>query len=125
MSDWSSDVCSSDLPVVLGGEDEELRGDAAALERGESRKTLAVGDTEILLAGDDQHRGLPFRDMIDRVPFFGVGAFPPRAAMIPFVEPELLGLERHRAQVRSEEHTSELQSLMRISYAVFCLKKKK
>src|SRR3546814_8381220 len=30
-----------------------------------------------------------------------------------------------RPQVRSEEHTSELQSLMRISYAVFCLKKKK
>src|SRR3546814_6903386 len=34
----------------------------------------------------------------------------------------LLGLER---KARSEEHTSELQSLMRISYAVFCLKKKK
>src|SRR3546814_5694291 len=34
------------------------------------------------------------------------------------------GREAHRAQ-RSEEHTSELQSLMRISYAVFCLKKKK
>src|SRR3546814_6496442 len=32
---------------------------------------------------------------------------------------------RTRAEVRSEEHTSELQSLMRISYAVFCLKKKK
>src|SRR3546814_5424222 len=31
----------------------------------------------------------------------------------------------HRSVVRSEEHTSELQSLMRISYAVFCLKKKK
>src|SRR3546814_1120371 len=31
----------------------------------------------------------------------------------------------HDARVRSEEHTSELQSLMRISYAVFCLKKKK
>src|SRR3546814_4974461 len=30
-----------------------------------------------------------------------------------------------RSQLRSEEHTSELQSLMRISYAVFCLKKKK
>src|SRR3546814_9036820 len=30
-----------------------------------------------------------------------------------------------KAQLRSEEHTSELQSLMRISYAVFCLKKKK
>src|SRR3546814_7233081 len=34
--------------------------------------------------------------------------------------PHFLGQERHR----SEEHTSELQSLMRISYAVFCLKKK-
>src|SRR3546814_4429807 len=33
-------------------------------------------------------------------------------------------LARHDAMVRSEEHTSELQSLMRISYAVFCLKKK-
>src|SRR3546814_2889195 len=32
---------------------------------------------------------------------------------------------RHRGEGRSEEHTSELQSLMRISYAVFCLKKKK
>src|SRR3546814_7304629 len=31
---------------------------------------------------------------------------------------------RHRLRPRSEEHTSELQSLMRISYAVFCLKKK-
>src|SRR3546814_10688188 len=33
--------------------------------------------------------------------------------------------ERHAGVARSEEHTSELQSLMRISYAVFCLKKKK
>src|SRR3546814_7528512 len=38
-----------------------------------------------------------------------------------------IGEDRHRILVleRSEEHTSELQSLMRISYAVFCLKKKK
>src|SRR3546814_10286374 len=34
-------------------------------------------------------------------------------------------VERDEAELRSEEHTSELQSLMRISYAVFCLKKKK
>src|SRR3546814_8339332 len=33
--------------------------------------------------------------------------------------------DRQRLRLRSEEHTSELQSLMRISYAVFCLKKKK
>src|SRR3546814_5542332 len=36
----------------------------------------------------------------------------------------LAGHERHAPVFRSEEHTSELQSLMRISYAVFCLKKK-
>src|SRR3546814_1162509 len=36
-----------------------------------------------------------------------------------------LGIRWRRGAVRSEEHTSELQSLMRISYAVFCLKKKK
>src|SRR3546814_10511705 len=36
-----------------------------------------------------------------------------------------LGLEMDASSFRSEEHTSELQSLMRISYAVFCLKKKK
>src|SRR3546814_2286187 len=37
----------------------------------------------------------------------------------------VVGGETCRARHRSEEHTSELQSLMRISYAVFCLKKKK
>src|SRR3546814_3441274 len=36
-----------------------------------------------------------------------------------------IGVEESRQGLRSEEHTSELQSLMRISYAVFCLKKKK
>src|SRR3546814_2916134 len=36
-----------------------------------------------------------------------------------------LGARHDRNEIRSEEHTSELQSLMRISYAVFCLKKKK
>src|SRR3546814_7094456 len=40
-------------------------------------------------------------------------------------EPRPLGLRQLFRQWRSEEHTSELQSLMRISYAVFCLKKKK
>src|SRR3546814_5922896 len=39
-------------------------------------------------------------------------------------ELELVALGRDQRDVRSEEHTSELQSLMRISYAVFCLKKK-
>src|SRR3546814_7814463 len=41
------------------------------------------------------------------------------------IEPVLQGTAGAGAPVRSEEHTSELQSLMRISYAVFCLNKKK
>src|SRR3546814_1077223 len=51
----------------------------------------------------------------------------PRRRLDAF-ELEILGMPRARAaqltKIRSEEHTSELQSLMRISYAVFCLKKK-
>src|SRR3546814_2518201 len=39
-------------------------------------------------------------------------------------QPGFLGQEQIQPADRSEEHTSELQSLMRISYAVFCLKKK-
>src|SRR3546814_3660888 len=53
----------------------------------------------------------------------GIGQ--PRLAPAPFFILRHL-VEAHRAprKIRSEEHTSELQSLMRISYAVFCLKKK-
>src|SRR3546814_10647477 len=42
-----------------------------------------------------------------------------------FVLRDLVALRQIRIEIRSEEHTSELQSLMRISYAVFCLTKKK
>src|SRR3546814_8999678 len=51
-----------------------------------------------------------------------VGAGTEVEMLIPSVSPSAANIE---AAVRSEEHTSELQSLMRISYAVFCLKKKK
>src|SRR3546814_10534585 len=42
-----------------------------------------------------------------------------------FLLQNISGMQEIPAAMRSEEHTSELQSLMRISYAVFCLKKKK
>src|SRR3546814_6602602 len=45
--------------------------------------------------------------------------------LIPNIQASWVKLGPEWAQRRSEEHTSELQSLMRISYAVFCLKKKK
>src|SRR3546814_1309895 len=49
----------------------------------------------------------------------------PALALFPVTAPEAKSLDAVAAWDRSEEHTSELQSLMRISYAVFCLKKKK
>src|SRR3546814_5833380 len=56
------------------------------------------------------------------------GAWPTRfvaGATIPIAALNDLAREQCQCALRSEEHTSELQSLMRISYAVFCLKKKK
>src|SRR3546814_5683915 len=47
------------------------------------------------------------------------------AVMAGLLIATLRQLRAHQRRLRSEEHTSELQSLMRISYAVFCLKKKK
>src|SRR3546814_3618432 len=52
---------------------------------------------------------------------------PPTNTMVPLLSPHRDGAPNALpvGTIRSEEHTSELQSLMRISYAVFCLKKKK
>src|SRR3546814_4547288 len=97
ISDWSSDVCSSDLRAVLP-----------------PRPCHAYGEPRRQRQGRLKHV----------VPGTHGRADPRRPA----------GGRRQRHQgareglfagTRSEEHTSELQSLMRISYAVFCLKKKK
>src|SRR3546814_4819901 len=76
------------------------------------------------LAGPDPHHlidaGHIHRFSIDRE-----GAATRHHAAHAHVQHKLAGSNRARRFGRSEEHTSELQSLMRISYAVFCLKKKK
>src|SRR3546814_6631887 len=85
ISDWSSDVCSSDLnrpPAFLAGH-RRLHGQF--LERRARRQAE------------------------------------PQRALLALVPADALADDVGK---RSEEHTSELQSLMRISYAVFCLKKK-
>src|SRR3546814_9969911 len=79
----------------------------------------------------DAHRGhliaaLDRADQFDRFAREGVGQ--PRDPALraehqPF-ERNIVEPREQRETIRSEEHTSELQSLMRISYAVFCLKKK-
>src|SRR3546814_7622970 len=98
ISDWSSDVCSSDL--ILGA-------DAACGQR----HITAAG------SGDDIDDRLVARRKA------GMFAEQEQAAACLHIV-EVVALLGHAQGRRSEEHTSELQSLMRISYAVFCLKKK-
>src|SRR3546814_6999418 len=121
ISDWSSDVCSSDLDaprMALARDPRDARGEVADAADGRqdpdfvARPDAAVG-TEIARkgpggSGDGRCTGGGRRVTI-------VAAAAQRGRQIVAVD-MLAG--------RSEEHTSELQSLMSISYAVFCLKKK-
>src|SRR3546814_4303524 len=116
ISDWSSDVCSSDLPEIRGdilvGRVDHLAG---IITRGGE---IDVGE----IFPDRDQPGLPrqSRLIIDGValgvPFT---QFVRRPGMRHLVAEDRLHLLRGGG--RSEEHTSELQSLMRISYAVSCL----
>src|SRR3546814_9797395 len=75
-----------------------------------------------------QRRPRPFHQRHVRVSCLeiwnGLGVSAHSAAGLSGCAPCRLRCHGHSASIRSEEHTSELQSLMRISYAVFCLKKK-
>src|SRR3546814_2450665 len=97
ISDWSSDVCSSDLPV--GRVQRAAVAPHPRAEREGHQQQKADMDRPDDQAGQ--------RRVGRRVDLKGGKGDP------------------EGEDQRSEEHTSELQSLMRISYAVFCLKKKK
>src|SRR3546814_1659719 len=109
ISDWSSDVCSSDLQSGMTMRSLLLRRLARCLDdRGKIERAVAGGGegfVEVARLGADRRVGIDARRRLDR-------------------EAQILEHQRGREAARSEEHTSELQSLMRISYAVFCLKKK-
>src|SRR3546814_8665770 len=134
ISDWSSDVCSSDLQPHArrhqpGAADaEDASGAAASHDRGAGSGEGPPGDPGDRRA--DHRPGLQhcpshlsvkgFRGPFERLRVRSGGdarALAKRAGRHP--------PHARRSAARSEEHTSELQSLMRISYAVFCLKKKK
>src|SRR3546814_7828455 len=109
ISDWSSDVCSSDL-------------DRETLARDRLARRIAHRD-----AIDPQHQPARYQrlDALARQVGQRLGQRPIETPAIG--GPGDLGVDDGNTPVhalRSEEHTSELQSLMRISYAVFCLKKK-
>src|SRR3546814_2433400 len=128
MSDWSSDVCSSDRPLDLAGG--ALDGRPVRLALGVLADPSAGGHRRLAdrmgpAERPDSDRPLPAGELA-RPGFRRAGTCSDyrrlgsgRAAGLVQLTP------RRRLAGRSEEHTSELQSLMRISYAVFCLKKKK
>src|SRR3546814_4790339 len=79
---------------------------------------------ELIFLGDLINRGPQSAQVIDRL--IGLRAQRPETRFLLGNHEELFltALDGNREAIRSEEHTSELQSLMRSSYAVFCLKKK-
>src|SRR3546814_2141796 len=125
ISDWSSDVCSSDLEHA--GWDPECRKPGpldAGAEAYDHGFCDGGGNRDDLF--DTARRAL----MVDRTPTSSA-ILPARPRPSEWLKPTDVPRPArwHRRLLligaRSEEHTSELQSLMRISYAVFCLKKKK
>src|SRR3546814_4658635 len=120
ISDWSSDVCSSDL-VIFQVFPPEKRGTAMGIYGMGVVLAPALGPTLGGVMVDEYS----WRDVFLVVLPICAIAIVAAAAFLPGRDPHIV--ERKRFDVtgfRSEEHTSELQSLMRISYAVFCLKKK-
>src|SRR3546814_6282264 len=115
ISDWSSDVCSSDLqPCGTGG---VRRVDGNTRSCG-CLRGLRV---ECNLPGGPRRTRRPAVDGLERQCDAARTRGQPESGAAGELECSRV---RARAQARSEEHTPELQSLMRISYAVFCLKKK-
>src|SRR3546814_6015472 len=116
ISDWSSDVCSSDLIDEFDPND---RSRGVEIEVGRSRNVFGpenrshLEDLVLLLQRQNGGEGSLFRSR-------AISAF----GWEDDVPGDFASGALDRSRLRSEEHTSELQSLMRISYAVFCLKKK-
>src|SRR3546814_10241944 len=109
ISDWSSDVCSSDL-----------HHDDNALGSGRARRARVFLRRRQLCLCAVRRR---HRSLLGTKPGSGISE---RSARPLASRSQCLTWPGcNRGRLRSEEHTSELQSLMRISYAVFCLKKKK
>src|SRR3546814_8695178 len=111
ISDWSSDVCSSDLQLVSGQVKARRVAAWAEFARAHPDGYLYCFRgglrSQISQAWLKDEAGIEYPRVI--------GGY---KAMRGFL------LQTIEDAIRSEEHTSELQSLMRISYAVFCLKKK-
>src|SRR3546814_2988685 len=122
ISDWSSDVCSSDL-IHIGDRDVGL--DLVA--RHALRRRCVVDRIDQREQPGGAVAVAHLREREDR-PLRAVRVLAtvlaPAGRIGLDVAGVVVGVLERRGEQRSEEHTTELQSLMRISYAVFCLKKK-
>src|SRR3546814_3807711 len=113
ISDWSSDVCSSDLVKPrLGLRDVHLFR-SAAIMKARTNSNHSCPMTSKTTIGE-REKGSAMQESIRQHSC----RLAPRHGLSGYTE------TGRSWMARSEEHTSELQSLMRISYAVFCLKKK-
>src|SRR3546814_3672474 len=126
ISDWSSDVCSSDLAQDADG----CAGKVAGRLFGQPDCDLLVRRRHDCHEGTRLHggraAGAHFGGQVGGGADFAHASLEPHNP-VAFEQMRLIVscIARLAPEIRSEEHTSELQSLMRISYAVFCLKKKK
>src|SRR3546814_3913911 len=111
ISDWSSDVCSSDL-----SRDGRL---AAILHDGYQETSTYEEFSEALLDASRFLHSCP--NVYTRHRIARMNVHTPTYMRSPGEVSGNFALECAMDELRSEEHTSELQSLMRISYAVFCL----
>src|SRR3546814_7141172 len=118
ISDWSSDVCSSDLICRFTTGEDPLYG----VLTGELDEFGQIEEdaTIVALAGDPLYVGVKLLQEEHKLADVRL-----LAPVLPRSKVVAIGRNyaAHAAEMRSEEHTSELQSLMRISYAVFCLQK--
>src|SRR3546814_3632150 len=121
ISDWSSDVCSSDLVnKITASADVGSKKFEANLNR--TVKNLQQVMSQISTLEKSMYAGAGGVRQLNQAQQFGKST-EAAARFAGTVKNAGTAVEAVGAR-RSEEHTSELQSLMRISYAVFCLKKK-
>src|SRR3546814_7516744 len=123
ISDWSSDVCSADF-LQLAVEPLDgliLRGSVAYTDAKYTRTVFGGSNNALLVTKGDELPGAPWQVRLSGTYDFDTGD---DKAFVQLNYDYSSSYQRLPTAFRSEEHTSELQSLMRTSYAVFVVKKK-
>src|SRR3546814_4536945 len=121
MRDWSSDVCSSDLHAArMARTLATMVASRLPLMEGLALTAQTVHNRVLKRASDEIVEAIRGGGSLSSA-LRRAGVFPP---LLVYLAASGESAGQLDTMLRSEEHTSELQSLMRISYAVFCLKKK-